>query len=164
MDTGLNANSILSASSNNITVYSRTNNAINSYEYSAYADGTSSLYINTKWSDGNLYAVSAQESASRLIIISNSNSTGFYQVNRTSNSLFKVFRNSDILSTNTETSTGTMPNLNLYLSADNFNGTPRFFSNRQIAFSSIGEGLTDAQASNFYTAVQAFQTTLSRQV
>jgi hypothetical protein len=37
-------------------------------------------------------------------------------------------------------------------------------SNRECAFSSIGDGLTDTQASNFYTAVQAFQTTLSRQV
>jgi hypothetical protein len=38
------------------------------------------------------------------------------------------------------------------------------FSTRQCAFSSIGDGLTDTQASNFYTAVQAFQTTLSRNV
>jgi hypothetical protein len=33
-----------------------------------------------------------------------------------------------------------------------------------LAFSSIGSGLTDTDATNFYTAVQAFQTTLSRQV
>jgi len=38
------------------------------------------------------------------------------------------------------------------------------YSNRNIAFASIGDGITDTEASNFYTAVQAFQTTLSRQV
>jgi hypothetical protein len=34
----------------------------------------------------------------------------------------------------------------------------------QIAFSAIGDGLTDTEAANFYTAVQAFQTTLGRNV
>ena len=38
------------------------------------------------------------------------------------------------------------------------------FSNYQYALFGMGNGLTDTQASNFYTAVQAFQTTLSRQV
>jgi hypothetical protein len=38
------------------------------------------------------------------------------------------------------------------------------FTQNQYAFMSIGDGLTDTQASNFYTAVQAFQTTLGRQV
>jgi hypothetical protein len=38
------------------------------------------------------------------------------------------------------------------------------YDNKQCAFASIGDGLTDTQASDFYTAVQAFQTTLSRQV
>jgi hypothetical protein len=43
-------------------------------------------------------------------------------------------------------------------------GGVTYFTNRQYAFASIGDGLTDTQASNFYTAVQTFQTTLSRQV
>ena len=38
------------------------------------------------------------------------------------------------------------------------------WTNRQLAFTSIGDGLTDAEASALYTAVQAFQTTLGRQV
>ena len=39
-----------------------------------------------------------------------------------------------------------------------------YFGNAQCAFASIGSGLTDTEASNFYTAVQAMQTTLSRNV
>ena len=35
---------------------------------------------------------------------------------------------------------------------------------RQCAFASIGDGLTTTEAANFYIAVQAFQTTLGRQV
>jgi hypothetical protein len=41
---------------------------------------------------------------------------------------------------------------------------PLAYSNRECAFASIGDGLTDTEAANFYTAVQAYQTTLSRQV
>ena len=38
------------------------------------------------------------------------------------------------------------------------------FSSKECAFASIGDGLTDTEADDFYTAVQAFQTTLNRQV
>jgi hypothetical protein len=42
------------------------------------------------------------------------------------------------------------------------NGTG--YSNRNYAFFTVSEYLTDAQASNLYTIIQAFQTTLGRQV
>ena len=54
--------------------------------------------------------------------------------------------------------------MSMAISAVNRNNIPVFFSSKECAFASIGDGLTDTQASNFYTAVQAFQTTLSRQV
>jgi hypothetical protein len=38
------------------------------------------------------------------------------------------------------------------------------FGNKQQAFTSIGDGLTPTEVSNLYTRVQAFQTTLNRQV
>ena len=37
-------------------------------------------------------------------------------------------------------------------------------SQRNMCFSAIGDGLTDTEAANLYTAVQSFQTTLSRNV
>lgn len=164
MNTGFNANSQLSVSSNNITIYSRTNNSLASFEYSAYVSDTSSVYISNRWTDDKLYAVSAKESGTNPIVVTNTNSTGFYQVNRQSNTSFKVFKNSSTLATNTNNNTGTMPNLNIYLATFNLNGVFSNYSNRELSFSSIGDGLTDTEASNFYTAVQAFQTTLSRQV
>jgi hypothetical protein len=42
--------------------------------------------------------------------------------------------------------------------------TPTGFNPSQYTFLFTSESLTDTKASNFYTAVQAFQTTLSRQV
>lgn len=45
-----------------------------------------------------------------------------------------------------------------------FNNTRTFFSTRELALASIGWGLTDTEEANFNTAVQAFQTTLGRNV
>lgn len=48
--------------------------------------------------------------------------------------------------------------------ARNQGGTAGLFNQQELAFASIGDGLTDTEAANFYTAVQAYQTTLGRQV
>lgn len=64
----------------------------------------------------------------------------------------------------TATSSLNCPSLSMYLGALNNNGNPGFYSTNQEAFAFIGDGLTDTNMSNYYTAIQAFQTTLSRQV
>ena len=57
------------------------------------------------------------------------------------------------------------PDANIYIGGANLNNTTLLYpTSLQCAFASIGDGLTDTEASNFYTAVQAFQTTLGRQV
>jgi hypothetical protein len=55
-------------------------------------------------------------------------------------------------------------NYNLYFAARNITGTADFFADRTYSFAQIGNELNDTQASNFYTAVQAFQVSLSRSV
>ena len=58
-----------------------------------------------------------------------------------------------------------IPNsINITIGGLNYNGTVVDITNKTSSFSSIGDGLTDTEAANFYTAVQAFQTTLGRQV
>ena len=97
---------------------------------------------------------------------SNTNSLGFFVGNRTSNVVVNSWKNGTKLGTNTNTETQNITTVtqNFYLSALNLDGAAVQFSIRQCAFSSIGDGLDDTQSANFYTAVQAFQTTLSRQV
>jgi hypothetical protein len=104
---------------------------------------------------GTLY----QRFNSSSIIVSNANSNGFYVGTQDATNLHRAFRNSVQLGT-------TQPNNAGYNNADVWIGAvnPSYYSERQCAFASIGDGLTDTQASNFYTAVQAFQTTLSRNV
>jgi hypothetical protein len=100
------------------------------------------------------------------ITTANLNSQGFYISSRTLSNVFKLFKNSAQLgTTNTGASTGfvslTSP---IYLSALRQGSSNLYYSNRQCAFASIGDGLTDAEALSFYNAVQTFQTTLNRQV
>lgn len=59
---------------------------------------------------------------------------------------------------------GSFSNSNIWIGAMNTNTINPYYFNREIAFASIGDGLTDTEAANYYTAVQAFQTTLGRQV
>jgi hypothetical protein len=52
-----------------------------------------------------------------------------------------------------------------YLGTFNLQGSPSSdYNNALVAFTSLGGSLTPTNAANFYTAVQAFQTTLGRQV
>jgi hypothetical protein len=51
----------------------------------------------------------------------------------------------------------------IYLGAQNLNGSPNLYSVYQHRLSFVGRGLTDTEAANLHTAVQAFQTTLGRQ-
>jgi SPP1 family predicted phage head-tail adaptor len=58
-----------------------------------------------------------------------------------------------------------LPNFNVYLGAGNYGtGGAQLYSAFNFAFSSIGDGLSATDITNFYTAVQAFQTSLNRQV
>lgn len=65
-----------------------------------------------------------------------------------------------------QTVTAASVNLNTYsvYLASLHSASTVYYSNRQCAFASIGDGLTDTQALDFYTAVQTMQTSLSRQI
>jgi hypothetical protein len=88
---------------------------------------------------------------------------GFYLGSRVSSILRKGYFNGTSVVSSSAANTPVV-NLNYFLGALNNGGSGFLHGNFKTAFSSIGTGLDDTQASNFYTAVQAFQTTLSRNV
>lgn len=95
---------------------------------------------------------------------STSESTSAFYINsRLSSTTVKAYRNGNTLTTLPLTNLGNI-NYNVYIGARNNVNTADAFSTRQCAFASIGDGLTDADVSNLYTAVQTYQTTLGRQV
>jgi ligand-binding sensor domain-containing protein len=68
-----------------------------------------------------------------------------------------------INSTKYETNYTTVANIDQALWIASVNGFVSY-QNNQFAFHYIGDGLTDTEAANLYTRVQAYQTALSRQV
>lgn len=86
----------------------------------------------------------------------------FYIASRVNGSEEKVYLNGTLIYT-TAASSNVQPNANYELSRWN-GSSPQFYSTNELAFVYIGDGLSAAQAANFYTTVQAFNTTLSRQV
>jgi len=95
-----------------------------------------------------------------------SDGRAFWLGSCTASNLRKLIKNGSVISTNTTSDTIAASNGNIAIGAlyDTSSSSANFFMSQQCAFSSIGDGLTDTQAANFYTAVQTFQTTLSRQV
>ena len=164
MNTNFVPNSNLTINSAHISFYSRTNNITGIDDLSAINTGDTQNMRLIISLGGTLYC-DINSAGSDRISISNPNSLGLYIGSRINSTSFKVYKNSSIFVTNTVANGGTQPLVNMTLSASNRPGMiPSNYSNRQCAFASLGDGLTDTQASNLYTAVQAFQTTLSRQV
>jgi hypothetical protein len=91
------------------------------------------------------------------------NSLGFYVGSKTAINSQKVFKNGSQISISGNISAG-LTSVPFFIGCLNFNNSPSFYSAKQCAFASIGDGLTDAEALAFYNAVQTFNTTLGRQV
>jgi hypothetical protein len=96
----------------------------------------------------------------------NTNSQGLFIGNRTSSTVLNQWKNSTKLGTATYTNGRNITTLNLktFIGAMNLGGTASQYTNRESAFASIGDGLSDTESANLYTAVQKYQTSLSRNV
>lgn len=109
---------------------------------------------------GNKAAFNVDRLASTL----DSDSLGFYIGNKILTTR-KLFKNSIEIATSTASDNGkNFENYNATLGALNRGGTISFYTLKRYAFLFISDGLTDLEISNLNTIVQAFQTTLSRNV
>jgi hypothetical protein len=94
----------------------------------------------------------------------NANSLGYYLVSRTANNVIKLYKNSSLVFNSLTLSTSIPTNTFAIGAWKQSAGVLSRYSNRQCAFATIGNGLTDAEALSLYNSIQAFQTTLGRQV
>ena len=167
MNTGLNINTQLTQTNAHCSFYSRTTNDNILYPsvMGAYGNGSYTqaieMYIKRGSNDAGGQIGSYTTS---LISFTETDAKKFAIISRTSATSLKYYTTGVLRATNTVSDTTGFGSVNAYVGAANLAGTATNFSILQCAFASIGDGLTDTQASNFYTAVQAFQTTLSRQV
>ena len=159
-DTNLNSDTgvVILQNSAHISFYSRTN-SVNNYQMDMGAKDN--LYLSAKYGTG--YGIINNLNVSGFGgDITNTDSRGFYLSTRTASNVTKVFQNNTLKRTDTRSSSTFVSQGNITIGRYNAGGLD--YTNRQYAFASIGSGLTDTDAANFYTAVQAYQTTLSRQV
>ena len=146
------------------SMYSRTNSEEAGYDMGSYntavnADGG----IGARWSGNIFYPI--MNSTSAYYSAANSDSTGFFVANRqtgNSGNLEGYKFNTRVVNTSVTDVLSAAP---MGLMGRQSIGTPNSgFTTRQYAFFSMGAGLTQTQQGDMYTAVQAFQTTLGRNV
>ncbi len=156
-NTGLTPSSILTLNDAHLSAYLRTNT-------NAGLDIGAAIPGNTAQLAGRLsgnYFGNVHQSLNSTV--ANANSTGHYLASRTGATTNTGYKNGASILSSAVVST-TRPSVSLYLGARNNNGTADNFSARELAMASIGSGLTSGETSTLYTLIQAFQTSLSRQV
>jgi hypothetical protein len=159
-DTFLIPSTSLSLNSSHVSFYSRTNIQNTAPILSDQSGtGTSLLNIFPRYGAANdvYFRVNSSGTASAG---TNSDSTGLFIANRISSSETRNKRNTT--SFIQSSTSGSLSTSTLWLSRQGISSPA--YDTRQCAFASIGDGLTDTEAANFYTAVQTYQTTLSRNV
>ena len=167
-DTKFSPNNFTATTNSSAGVYLRTNALETSVDlgqgYIAFAQDGVMIY--PRYSS-NQYAGCCLGTSFNGASNANTDSRGLFAVTRTGTSQsFRKRGTSTINSTVTKTTTSLYLNRNIYLGAGNdrdVNGVTAY-STRQQAFAFIGDYLTSGEIDNFYTAVQAYQTTLGRQV
>jgi len=162
-DTGLSPSSAMSVNDAHISIYCRTTGTTSSVDMGSFVGASQMLEIWCRNGDGKTYGMiwSTPNDQTATTV---TDSSGLTVVTRRSSTDMEQYRNSTSLATNTNSRNGSMPNINIYILGRNANGVLSLPSLKNHAFASVGTGLTDTDVSNLYTAVQAFQTTLSRQV
>ena len=157
-DTNLIPASVLSTNSAHISYYSKTDN-----------DTGIDMGVNSNNSNGRIYKYiklsnlfgGRNNNITSEKNISNTNGLGHYINNRIDSANIKLVKNGST-TTLALTSNG-LDTMQITIGAM-YNISSYFYGTKECAFASIGDGLTDAEASSFYTAVQNYQTTLGRQV
>lgn len=163
-NTGINASAVLTQNDNHSSFYSRTN-AVGASRacIGAYTGGGSNVYAMQLRIATN-FVTATNASSSQQATIANTNSEGFYLMNKTSSAIggLTLDKNGSQIAANTvAVSTNTYPNVNVLIGALT---TSSQFDNKECAGATIGPGLNSTKRGQIYTMIQAFNTSLSRQV
>jgi hypothetical protein len=158
-DTRLNAASVLSLNSSHLSYYSRTDANSLTIDIGNYNGLNSGNHLFLRYLNSAYVRISDEDTSA----ISRPNSLGYYIGSRTSSTIKSAYINN--VKTSLNINSVSLANNNIALAAMNDVILGRiYFSNRQTAFASIGDGLNDTESAALYTAVQTYQTTLSRNV
>jgi len=156
----------LSATSQSSSIYSRTNS---NYGISANVDFSSvsaggSFSLITGLNFASIYGFTRYGLNQDIRIITPANrQDGFFIGTRTSSTSLKLWRFNSLLGTTTTAETG-ISTVAPVIGAENNNGVISNYTNRQYAFASMSDGLSDQDALLFGQIVEKYQVALSRGV
>lgn len=160
-DTKLIPSTTLSAKNISLGFYSRTNRVgATKVVMGTSVDPSSAFLIYPRYTDNKAYFALADDSNGNMPTVTST--LGFYQGarnNSTTQSLSNINGNNYSYTYNTVS----LPNTSMFIGSINYFATT-YVDSLELAFSYIGENLSAVDMGNYYTAVQAFQTTLNRQV
>ena len=160
-DTFVNAATHLSQNNVSAHVYIRNNVAEDKVDIGCLRSTPfSALQIGVR-TPSNTIAARGFTGAS-LTSVANTDSRGFFGISRLSSATQVVSKNTTQTAVNT--ASVAPDSLKVFGLAFNLNAAAGFFTTRQHAYSSLGQGLSDSELDTYYDIVQAFQTTLGRQV
>lgn len=155
----------MTASNWHQSYYSRTNNNIGIDCGVGDVSGYPSSLMQIRNASNQSYFACGNYSNYGLGPFSVTDSTGFFVGSILSNTDRTYYRNSIVIVINTASIANVLYPGEIIIGAYYENGfNPRFFNSKQCAFYTIGDGLTTSEANTFYSIVQTFQTSLSRQV
>lgn len=151
----------LALNSTHLCYYSRTDISANQVEM-GLAAGNDSCYLLYSYSGTGFKAINETQHTGGSVF---SPTNGLLIGSRTASNVVKYYHKGSLIDSLT-TASGNVNNNKIFLACYNSTGLPgaALFSSKECAFASIGDGLNDTESANLYTAVQAFQTTLSRNV
>lgn len=156
---------ILSLNNTHLSIYSRTNSTGNYADIGCAGDSNNNGYgylqILSKWSDNIFYTQINDVDFNDTTV---SNSLGLFIGSRTASAIANNYQNGNLVKAKTGNSTN-LPIRAISLSARYLVGNIyQNYSPRELAFATIGDGLTDTEAANLYNAVQRYQQLLGRAV
>jgi hypothetical protein len=157
----------LSANSGHLSYYSRTNSAVTNeipMGVTLPLGGTGLNLVIRRNTDVNSFRATEVATAAGLVNSTSSDSRGLTSGSITASNSRKIYKNGSLLATNSSTITWARSSQKIFLGAANESGTANYFTDKECAFAGIASGLSDAEESSLYTAVQAMQTSLFRNV
>jgi len=165
-DTGINASTVFTQNDNHASFYSRTNATgasrvcIGSY----IGSGSNSYGMQLKLATNTAAVFNASNAAGQFATIANTNSEGFYLMNKTSSAIggLTLDKNGSQIAANTVAiTTNSYPNTNVLISALT---TALQFDNKECAGVTLGLGLSGTKRTQSEGMINAFNTTLGRNV
>jgi hypothetical protein len=160
MDTFLAPSGNLSQNDAHASLYSRSNitSGTKIDLGCGYGASNEAFYLSAAYGSG-FFALSNINGSGANLGSTNTTSLGFFLSQRVaSNSTFIYQNNTQVLAQSSLSTTPTTTTINLG------RNTATEYSNRELAFVSFGASFTTTQRGNLYTAVQAFQDALNREV